>query len=442
MAREIKENTEHKHMFKRGIIWWVTTMRDGKRTIISTKETELKKARFVRDELLKPYDLRDEKKRVEAMLSRVQTVAQQLTKIEDGVKATTIKHGWQAYQNQNNRPDSGPVTLRIYEGWFEAFARWIEVRHPEITELRQVTTEHAGAYASYLLERVSATTFNRHVFLLTLVWRILEKPARLLINPWKSIERKRFAVHSRRELTIEELQKVCETAQGEMRLLVALGTFCGLRLGDAACLEWGCVDMLKGIISLVPQKTARRSQKRVIIPIHRTLYNLLVEIPTKLRKGYVMPTTVARYRSFNGALAKDVARLFQSCGIQTTATVVGSKRNRADCGFHSLRHTFVSLCAAGGVSQSVVQSLVGHGSPAMTQHYTHIGLETAQRAVASLPDVIQAKGLPEAANATEAETEALQRTLVRMTLSQLQVLAAKVKALIGTLETAGKTKAV
>lgn len=50
-----------------------------------------------------------------------------------------------------------------------------------------------------------------------------------------------------------------------------------------------------------------------------------------------------------------------------------------EVGFHSLRHTYVSLHAERGTPQAVVQAIVGHGNPAMTNHYTHIGEETARR---------------------------------------------------------------
>jgi integrase len=143
--------------------------------------------------------------------------------------------------------------------------------------------------------------------------------------------------------------------------------------------------MIKGIISLVPQKTARRSQKRVTLPMHPVLLDML--IGAKGRTGYVIPGIAERYQQYEGAMSRDITDLFESVGIETRSKVDGSERNRPDCGYHSLRHTFVSLCAAGGVPQSVVQSLVGHGSPAMTAHYTHVGTEAARRAVAMLPDV-------------------------------------------------------
>ena len=43
-----------------------------------------------------------------------------------------------------------------------------------------------------------------------------------------------------------------------------------------------------------------------------------------------------------------------------------------EVGFHSLRHTYVSLHAERGTPAAIIQGNVGHGSPAMTEHYTHI----------------------------------------------------------------------
>ena len=74
-----------------------------------------------------------------------------------------------------------------------------------------------------------------------------------------------------------------------MRILFALGIYTGQRLGDCAQLQWGNVDLVRGIISLMPSKTKRYAQKRVVIPIHQTLFGLLSETPPPRRKGYVIP---------------------------------------------------------------------------------------------------------------------------------------------------------
>lgn len=469
MARQLNEDTDRKNLIKRGSIWYVKRMVDGELIMQSTKQTDLGEARLVRDRTLNSTNLRDEKERTEAILARVSSIDQQLAVIEDGKPATTIAHGWQAYLDQSNRPDSGESTLRQYEFQYEAFAKWFAGSHPKVDkdkkpirwELRHVTQADVDHYAAQLIKKVSPTTFNRHIVLLALVWRVLEKTARLNGNPWKGIERKRFAVHSRRELTVAELGDVFNKAQGEMRVLLGLGTFCGLRLGDAAGLQWSNVDMVKGIITLIPHKTARRSQKRITLPIHPALRAMLDDIPRGKRHGLLLPEMSARYELYDGALAKDVALLFNSVNIKTNANAQtaaekeaeakakeqakakagtdgneipkpkakdkGGKKTRAsaDCGFHSLRHTFVSLCAAGGVSQSVVQSLVGHGSPAMTQHYTHIAIETAQKAVALLPDVTHTNTAAEHADATRAILDGILGQLDGLDVKQLQTVIKK-----------------
>jgi integrase len=52
--------------------------------------------------------------------------------------------------------------------------------------------------------------------------------------------------------------------------------------------------------------------------------------------------------------------------------------------FHDLRHSFISLMAEHGVPIQVVQAMVGHMSPAITKHYTHVSSDAARRAVAML----------------------------------------------------------
>jgi len=402
----------------RGKKWFARWVVDGKVYVRSTKTSDKSQAEAKLREYTTPTRLGDEVEALEVLAARIGGRKAQIAELENSKPTTEIDCAWQAYLDQPNRPDSGESTLRQYEFQFAAFVKWFCDTHPQTDdkgenirwELRQVTQQDADRYAGHLIKQVSASTFNRHMNLLSLVWRVLKKAAKLSENPWEAIERKRFKVRSRRELTVEELGRIVNAAQGEMKLLLAIGIYSGLRLGDAASLDWSNVDIVKGIISLVPMKTARRSQKRVTIPIHATLHAMFNEIPRERRVGPVMPALKARWESFNGALARDVDRLFLSVDIKTNANALTASEKKAvaqakaegkeapnyqhgkgratpDVGFHSLRHTFVSLCAAGGVPLSVVQALVGHGSPAMTQHYTHIGVETAKNAVALLPDV-------------------------------------------------------
>ena len=80
-------------------------------------------------------------------------------------------------------------------------------------------------------------------------------------------------------------------------------------------------------------------------------------------------------------------------------------RRGVEVGFHSLRHSFVSLCANAGVPLAAVQAIVGHSSPAMTRHYSHLGIEAARGAVAALPAVtMEAEATPLATPADALKT--------------------------------------
>lgn len=70
--------------------------------------------------------------------------------------------------------------------------------------------------------------------------------------------------------------------------------------------------------------------------------------------------------------------------------------------FHSLRHAFVSALANAGVSPDMRQALAGHSTAAMSENYTHRGLDPLRAAIALLPPVTGSGiGLPGGAAAGE-----------------------------------------
>ena len=64
-----------------------------------------------------------------------------------------------------------------------------------------------------------------------------------------------------------------------------------------------------------------------------------------------------------------------------------SQRASNSLSFHSLRHTAVSLLKDAGIPEGVVMELVGHDSKSMSAHYTHVGVEALEKAVAALPEI-------------------------------------------------------
>jgi integrase len=275
--------------------------------------------------------------------------------------------------------------------------------------LRDITPQTAQDYAAALIQsKISPNTYNKHTSFLCLFFHVLKTPARMTENPFDLVPSHDGKGNTRRELTIAELKDILEKAKGELQTLLYVGTFTGLRLGDCCTLKWGEVDLDRGMLRRIPNKTAK-SGKPVLIGIPSALAAKLAEIPKSRRKGYVVPKFAAlyNYRSADGRptrqpdISNEIQAHFTACGIQTTKDGTGKeahaeavkqweaagrkgqkpvyKRAVVEVGFHSLRHTWVSLHAAAGTPQGVIQDVIGHANPAMTAHYTHVNEETARR---------------------------------------------------------------
>jgi integrase len=396
------------YLLKRGKTFYACWAVAGKKFRKSTHTANRKEAKAELDRIMQPFLVEDDVRTLESVKARLEGAKTEIAAHEDQRNPPlTLRQAWSAYLATTNRPDSGPKTLLQYEGKLSRFVRWMEHQHPETTVFRNVTEEHAEAYASDLnASKLTGGSFNLHLGLLKLVWRVLRKKAKLDHNPWADIAMKRIVTHGRRELTIEELRAVCGAATGEMRPLFALGLYTGMRLGDCATLRWGEVDLIRRIIRRVPNKTARRNPKPVLVPIHPTLLAMLTELHDAPGRGeYVLPDTAATYRDHNSVLSNAIQAYLVSCGIQTSKPGAG-QRAQCEVGFHSLRHSFVSLCRAANAPLSVVESLVGHNSPAMTRHYTHTGEAAAIDAVSGLPFVLgeAPKALPASTRTVDAET--------------------------------------
>lgn len=391
--------TTYGYLKKRGRTWYACWTADGKSHCVATHERDEGEARKKLAQFVAPFTARNEIAALEAIAGRVAGRKAAAEKLEDTSNPTLRVNGaWEAYRDSQNRPDSGPRTFSFYESQWKRFAKWLVAKRGNCA-LRDVTEGDASAYAADLGKKVGASTFNRHIGLLRLVNRVLSKPAKLAGNPFAGITGKRFQVHSRRELTLDELRQVCAAATGEFRTLLALGVYTGLRLGDCVTLQWEEVDLNRKVIHRVPMKTARRNTKPVTVPLHDSLAAILSGTPKNQRQGDVLPELAATYRRDATVVTHRTQQHFKDCGIRLYTPGTGityddngdpvrtGKRAVLEVGFHSLRHSFVSLCRAAGAPLAVVEAIVGHASPAMTRHYTHVGEDAANTAVAAIPDI-------------------------------------------------------
>ena len=342
-----------------------------------------------------------DKTKAEAFLNRF------LAPLGLGAQKLPLAEAWHHYEMSPHRRDIAKSTLDSKRTVWMAFARWMEKYHVEIGHLAEVTEEAVAEYLMQFKCNHSATTYNNHVCVLREVFRTLAEKAGVVNDPWANVCLRADDSVSRRELSLDEVERLYTSASKEgkeWKLLLATGIYTGLRLGDCCRLKWECVNLERQLIQVIPEKTKRHAHgKPVTIPIHPQLLAELQGKWEEARKkreecadggqeandtgGFVNPAIADLYLNRKWQLDAGLRRIFKSANITMSIRMDGRCRKTVIASFHSLRHTFVSLSANAGVPLPVVQSIVGHCSTTMTRHYYHENEDILRQAVEAIPAI-------------------------------------------------------
>ncbi len=308
-----------------------------------------------------------------------------------GAERLPLADAWHHYEMSPTRRDIAKATLESKRIVWMGFARWMERNHVEIGDLAQVTEESVAEYLAEFRCHHSATTYNNHVCVLREIFRVLEDKAGIVSNPWKNVSLKADDSISRRELTIDEVERLYLAAANlgaEWKLLFVTGIYTGLRLGDCCRLKWENVNLERRIIQIIPEKTKRHAHGRpVTIPIHPQLQMELERETDGGEREFVNPKIASMYMNSRWHVDDGLRKVFKAANIKMSMRIEGRCRKSVVASFHSLRHTFVSLSANAGVPLPVVQSIVGHCSTAMTRHYYHENESVLRQAVSAIPAI-------------------------------------------------------
>ena len=390
---------------------FVVTLKDEAGNIITNE----RKAREVAETILQPVKAETQAAQLRQILNAVESAEAKAARLEQEqleAKAraeeakkdakATLAAGWDMFMSCPRRPASckrfssdeipRTSTMGNYRAYFRRFHLWMQEENPEIKLLSEVTGDHAAAFMDSVQAAGASGTFNKYLQFFNLFFKVLNDAGKIKCgNPFCDIDRMENRYHSKKPLSVEQIAKLIDSATGEMRLLIALGYFTGLRFGDCCTLLWQEVDLLRGVIERVPRKTEHTvkdiQQAIVKVGIPEFLFRMLSEVAPEDRKGYVLPGFAKEY--LEGKEYRANRRLlehFEKCGIHTVKAGTGTPevRNEAgkivkravravtEYGFHSLRYSYISHNAEAGTPAAVIQRNAGHANPAMTEHYTRI----------------------------------------------------------------------
>ena len=370
---------------------------DGKQIWFSTKTTARKQAQTIADGKAQAargkVNTNDYFVGLIALLARLPQKEQDVQRNEfarrlmQGQSSTLkIEDAWQTWTDSPLKGNPGSTTIRDYNAIWQRFTKWMAGH--TVKYLHEITETHAQDYISDLWKsKVSPRTFNGHTKFLKSMFHVLRVKAGLINNVWGNIKSMEKETQGRQNFTPEELKTICSKATGAIRYMIGIGLYTGMRMGDVVNLKWANIG--KDNIVLIPSKTKRKG-KQITLPIHTVLRILLSELRKQTGTGeYLFPDDHTVYQKDDSATSKQFQKFLEDCGIQTTEQGGAHRRKLITRkGFHSLRHSFVSLCAANNVPQVAIQDLVGHGSPAMTALYSHADFKQKQNAINGLPAMV------------------------------------------------------
>jgi len=271
---------------------------------------------------------------------------------------------------------------------------------PNVKHVGGVTKVMARGFLSHLetKENCSSGTYNKYVDLLKTVFHYLKVEAGVTAeNPWEGIKHRKKLVNHRKDFTVQEQRMILEKSSGWMRTLFYIGFYTGQRLVDCCTIKWEQFDFENNMVKVIPMKTRNSSGLEVELSLHPDFRKHVEDLKSNQGgqvSGCVLPEVAARYRRDRASLVTKIQEFILSCGIQIHKEGTGGKGIRAVpvYGFHSCRHTFVTLCQNAGTPDRVIASIVGESY----RLYSHVDRESRKKAVSTLPSATDAgdNGVP------------------------------------------------
>ena len=166
---------------------------------------------------------------------------------------------------------------------------------------------------------------------------------------------------------LERLLSVLKTDENRMVCLIALFLLStGVRLNEALQAKWSQVDQ-KNRVWRIPAANSKSKRTRAV-PLNDSALEVLTQLTTRERYEHV-------FINFQTELP-----------YTTISKVWGRLRTKAGLPhlrIHDLRHQFASFLVNSGQTLFMVQQILGHSSPSVTQRYAHLSTKSLQEAANS-----------------------------------------------------------
>jgi integrase len=368
--------------------YWIACFRDahGQQRRLSTKETNRRRA-------LKIAEAYEHSSRQLRSKRHVRRVIERLHEELGGEAVCTISS--RAFAQSRLAAKKLEVSRRSFDFYAGTVAKFQRFLGPRVDmPIDQITKTDLVDYRNDLAKNLSPRTVNHDLSALKTLFLAARRDGVISENPAEFVEpiRSRTSRTPRRAFSLPELRAVLSVADPEWRSMILFGLYTGQRLSDIAQLTWSNIDLEKGELRLVTQKTG----KTLLLPLAGPLQRHLESLPSADQPNIALHPRACQTFTAHGrsaALSNQFSDLLADAGLrqrksrQSTSKGRSAARVQNELSFHCLRKTATTLLHEAGVPQAVVMALIGHDSAEVHDIYIAVGKEALVRAASSLPEL-------------------------------------------------------
>jgi integrase len=307
------------------------------------------------------------------------------------LKSYTVRNWFAEYLRQK-KPNVAASTFKAYEWGYESFIGFLGPRADAGIE----NIEHADVRAWRDAQKESGLSDKRVNNLLKYISGPFSKAAKtgmIPINPVAATESLRVSDSvQRKPFTVNEINSILKKCPSqEWKIVVLLGVYCGMRLGDATRRKVSDFDLQAETVTFVPEKKSKQGRE-VTLPLHSSLLNE-IKIALKGRKedapDWLTPKLAITPIGSSQGLSTQFITVMEEANVDRGTSVEGTGRGRTRFArsFHSTRHTASTWLANEGIQEDLRMLITDHESREVAKRYTHHSVELLRTAVAKMPSI-------------------------------------------------------
>ena len=246
---------------------------------------------------------------------------------------------------------------------------------------------------SRIKEGVSPAGVNRDSALARAAFNFAVERRMLVYNPLAGVKPLNEAKHRKppRAISFLEEQRILMCCDARLRLLVTVLLYTGMRVGiEALRLKWSDIDFDESIITVAQSKTAAGLRALPMTGF----------VASELEKWHASTSGISEYVFFNPQRPSTHIHSVKTAW-QTALKLAGIPRFP----IYQCRHTFATRLAGLGVSDTIIDQLLGHSRGGVLRFYTARDPEYLRDAINLLEKMRIAKTEPSVGSKIDAIEE-------------------------------------